>query len=103
MRKPVDLKALREEIRELVGSNALAMVEIAIEEVDKGHYLAMKYLFEMIGLFPESATAREQAPQEESLARTLLRRLQLPAVEAAADAGSASTSVETVVPSDPVK
>jgi hypothetical protein len=102
-RKPVDMKVLRDEIRELVGSNALAMVQTAMEEVDKGHYLAMKYLFEMIGLFPESAASSEEAPEGESLARTLLRRLQLPEVEAAPDAASSNTPVETVIPSDPVK
>jgi hypothetical protein len=47
-----------------------------MDEVDKGHYLAMKYLFEMIGLCP--ATIPEVALQEDSLASTLLRRLKLP-------------------------
>ena len=47
-----------------------------MEEVNKGHYLAMKYLFEMVGLCP--ATTPEEAPQEDSLAKTLLRRLGLP-------------------------
>ncbi len=52
------------------------MVEITISEVDKGHYAAMKYLFEMIGLYP--AAAQEETQGEDSLARTLLRRLGLP-------------------------
>ena len=52
------------------------MVEITISEVDKGHYAAMKYLFEMIGLYP--AAAQEEPQGEDSLARTLLRRLGLP-------------------------
>jgi len=52
------------------------MVEITISEVDKGHYAAMKYLFEMIGLYP--AAAQEEGQGEDSLARTLLRRLGLP-------------------------
>jgi hypothetical protein len=38
--------------------------------------MAMKYLFEMIGLYPGAAP--EEAPVEDSLARTLLRRLGLP-------------------------
>jgi len=76
-RKPIDMNALREQIRDVVAENALAMVETAIEEVDKGHYLAMKYLFEMIGLFPGTAVDTEESPQEESLAKTLLRRLRL--------------------------
>ncbi len=36
----------------------------------------MKYLFEMIGLYP--AAAQEERQSEDSLARTLLRRLGLP-------------------------
>ena len=65
-----------EQITNLVGNRAIEMVETTMEEVDKGHYLAMKYLFEMIGLCP--ATAPEGAIQEDSLAKTLLRRLTLP-------------------------
>lgn len=52
------------------------MVEDTIEEVGKGHYLGMKYLFEMIGLYP--ATAEDDSPIQDSLAATLLRRLGLP-------------------------
>jgi hypothetical protein len=74
--KQVDLDAIREQITNLVGNGAVEMVETTMEEVGKGRYLAMKYLFEMIGLCP--ATTAEEAPQEDSLARTLLRRLQLP-------------------------
>lgn len=74
--KQVDLGHIRERITNLVGNRAVKMVQTTIEEVDKGHYLAMKYLFEMIGLCP--ATAPEEAAQEDSLAKTLLLRLRLP-------------------------
>lgn len=47
-----------------------------MEEVTKGHYLGMKYLFEMIGLYP--ATAAEGTHSQDSLAAVLLRRLGLP-------------------------
>jgi hypothetical protein len=72
----IDLGVVREQITNLVGNRAVNMVENTIDEVDKGHYLAMKYLFEMVGLCP--ATTPEEALQEDSLARTLLRRLRLP-------------------------
>lgn len=75
-REPVDLAAVREQITRRVGNKAVGMVETTIREVEKGHYLAMKYLFEMIGLSP--ATTPEEAPQDDSLAKALLRRLQLP-------------------------
>ncbi len=74
--KRVDLVVIGEQITNLVGNRAIEMVEITMDEVDKGHYLAMKYLFEMIGLCP--ATAPEEAIQEDSLAKTLLRRLRFP-------------------------
>jgi len=50
--KRVDLRVVGEQITNLVGNRAIEMVEITMDEVDKGHYLAMKYLFEMIGLCP---------------------------------------------------
>ncbi len=74
--KQVDLGVVRGQITNLVGNGALKMVETTMEEVNKGHYLAMKYLFEMVGLCP--ATTPEEAQQDDSLARTLLRRLGLP-------------------------
>ena|ERR1700690_4231064 len=46
LRKPVDLEAVRQQISDLVGGQAVELVEITIAEADKGHYGAMKYLFE---------------------------------------------------------
>ena len=54
-RDPVDLAEIRQQITNLVGNGALGMVETTIEEVGKGHYLGMKYLFELIGLYPATA------------------------------------------------
>jgi hypothetical protein len=75
-RKAADLEAIRKQINELVGSEAVNLVESTIAEADKGHYVAMKYLFEMIGLYP--ATGPEVPAGEDSLAKTLLRRMGLP-------------------------
>jgi hypothetical protein len=74
--KQVDLAVVRGQITNLVGNSAVKMVTTTMNEAGKGHYLAMKYLFEMIGLCP--ATAPESLPPEDSLAQTLLRRLRLP-------------------------
>jgi hypothetical protein len=49
------------------------MVRGAIADVEKGHYLAMKYLFEMIGLYPPTAAVESGA--EDSLTKILLRNL----------------------------
>jgi len=75
-RKPVDLELVRKKITNLVGNEAVGLVQSAIDEADKGHYAAMKYLFEMIGLYPESGQEAE-SPDGDALARTLLRRLEL--------------------------
>jgi hypothetical protein len=72
---PVDLTEVRRQIRHLVEHRALGMVETTIEEVSKGHYLGMKYLFEMIGLYP--AEAADGSLPQESMATILLQRLGL--------------------------
>lgn len=71
-----DLAAIRRQIAGIVGNGAVKMVETTMAEVGKGHYLGMKYLFEMIGLYPSAAT--DDVSMQESLAATLLRRLGLP-------------------------
>jgi hypothetical protein len=72
----VDLDEVSTRIISLVGKHALTMVGRTIEEAENGHYLAMKCLFELIGLCP--ATAPQGAMQEDSLAKTLLQRLRFP-------------------------
>jgi hypothetical protein len=72
----VALAGLREQITNMVKDEAVAMVQTTIEEAGKGHYAAMKYLFEMIGLYP--ATAQTETLGKDSLAKTLLRRMGLP-------------------------
>jgi hypothetical protein len=74
--KAKDLVDIRRQIASLVADGAVGMVEITMEEVGKGHYLGMKYLFEMIGLYP--AVSTDDASVEDSLAAILLRRLGLP-------------------------
>ena len=94
--KHVDLGVVREKITNLVGNHALDMVKTTIDEVEKGHYLAMKYLFEMIGLCP--ATTPEETLQEDSLAKTLLRRLHLPEeANLCTESVSADAAVEALV------
>src|SRR5690348_3633909 len=69
-----ELSALRREITELVARNAVVMVQNAIDAVnDGGQYQAIKYLFEMIGLYPVLGTEDERP--ETSPAGTLLSHL----------------------------
>jgi len=74
--EPVDLPALRQQIRNLVGNQAVSMVVTTMEQVKQGHYQALKYLFEMIGLYP--ATTTQEEPTDDSLAKLLLSHLGLP-------------------------
>jgi len=72
-RETADLATLRQEITTLVYAEALQMVETTIEQVQNGHYQALKYLFEMIGLYP--VVGEEEASQGDRLAGILLRHL----------------------------
>jgi hypothetical protein len=68
------MAGLRRQITELVARNAVGMVQNAIDAVNEGgQYQALKYLFEIIGLFP--ASANEDDLEEQSLAAILLRHL----------------------------
>ncbi|HKW16221.1 MAG TPA: hypothetical protein VJO35_01810 [Terriglobales bacterium] len=86
-RPPLELAALRRKITELVAQNAVPMVQQAIDAVrEEGQYQAMKYLFEMIGLYP--ASADDESGAEDSVAQILLSRLGLPdAAESDASSG----------------
>jgi len=83
MQKPspaprADISALRRQITDLVAQNAVTMVQHAIDAVnEEGQYQAIKYLFEMVGLYP-AAEAGGETPVEDSLAKTLLHHLGLP-------------------------
>src|SRR5437763_7863671 len=75
-----DLSALRRRITELVARNAVSMVQQAIDAVrEEGQYQAIKYLFEMIGLYP--AVAQEDSESQDSLAQVLLEQLGLAPIQ----------------------
>jgi hypothetical protein len=71
-----ELSELRRKINDLVARNAVPMVQQAIDAVrEEGQYQAIKYLFEMIGLYP--AIAQEDSESQDSLAEVLLEQLGL--------------------------
>ncbi len=76
-RKVKSLATLREQITDKVTGHAAALVETTIAEADKGHFAAMKYLFEMIGLYPVPSEEEPEVMGESVLAKTLIRRLGL--------------------------
>jgi hypothetical protein len=68
------LPELRRKITALVAQNAVAMVQCAIDGVmEEGQYQAIKYLFEMVGIYP--ATAGDDDAPEDTLSKVLLRHL----------------------------
>jgi len=86
-----DLTRLRKTITELVAHNAVAMVQCAIDaDKEEGQYQAIKYLFEMIGLYP--ATAGSDDVKLDSLTETLLKRLGL---ESSLQAGEMTSGKDT--------
>jgi hypothetical protein len=84
--EPVDMGTLRAHLSDMVCAGAVGMVRETVARAEAGQYQAMKYLFEMVGLFP--ATAVAETPQEDSLAGMLLNRLGI-GDEKAAEGGSA--------------
>lgn len=71
--RPVDLGLVRQKIVNVVGHEAVDMVKASVEDAQrKGNTAAMKFLFEMVGLFPAPVQAQEEKP---GLAETLLERL----------------------------
>ena len=73
---PVDLAEVRKQVTNLVSNRALEVVHQILEQIGRGNYQAMKYLFEVVGLFP--AAAPEGTPAGDSLAHTLLNYLGIP-------------------------
>ncbi len=88
---PVDIPNVREQITRLVGNEALEMARSVVKLAGGGNYLAMKYLFEMAGLFP-AIVWTESAP-EESLSKILLRNLGIPEESSFQELGSSKTKV----------
>ena len=73
--RDVDLGAVRQKIVNMVGNNACDMVVTAMEEFEKtGSTSTLKYLFEMVGLFP-CATGEANGADDSALTRKLLQRL----------------------------
>lgn len=99
--QPVDLKVVLKQITNLVGNRAVEMVGTTIGEVEKGHYLAMKYLFEMVGLCPAINSTGEAEEEADSLAKILLERLNI--LEKSTEVTSEGIAGEARLESDTVK
>lgn len=76
--RSVDVEAIRQSIRRLVALAASDMVKASIEEAKKGHATSLKYLFEMVGLYPATLETEQAEKREMSLAEMFCRELGLP-------------------------
>jgi hypothetical protein len=62
----------------LVSGKALAIAKRATGDAERGDLSAMKYLFEMIGLFPVETDLESSTEDEAGLAKLVLERLDGP-------------------------
>ena len=69
---------VRNDIAILVEAEATNMVQAVIDEGKKGQLAPTKYLLEMAAIYPSTTDQNQVTTEEESLAKTLLRRLNLP-------------------------
>ena len=80
--KPLDLEAVRAMVANTVGGQALNITSALVEEAKKGELAPVKFLFEMIGLYPANAgpaNEEEEAAEEgKDFAKALFQRLALP-------------------------
>jgi len=100
---PVNLEELREKVRKVVAEKIDDMTNAAADEAAKGHVAQLKYLFEVIGLFPATEGEKTEPEYGNDLAKTLLDRFHFPASlpaeeeedeEIAVPAGAGNDSVE---------
>jgi hypothetical protein len=77
MAAPSNLAAIREQIANRVAARALELVDSAMDAAQGGQFVAMKYLFEGVGLFPVVQPTADNNPDRDVLARTLLHHLGL--------------------------
>jgi hypothetical protein len=73
----VDLAEVRKNISNIVGSNAASLATALVDAGKTGQLAPVKYLFEVSGLYPASEGSTSGLDQE-VLARTLMRGLNLP-------------------------
>ena len=84
---------VRQEVLEMVEDHAHKMTEAVIEQAEKGQLATVKYLFEVANILPPSNDGSEASKEEDSLAETLLERLNIPKVPVDRDGGEEAVAV----------
>ncbi len=76
---PIDPDQLREQMAQLVRTEAAKIVQGAIEKAKNGHYCLTKLLFSLAGLYP--APVKQDGTPDNSLAEIFFRELGIPLPE----------------------
>ena len=84
---------VRKDISKIVKKHANEMAGAVIGEGEKGQLATVKYLWEVAGIYPPLTDGSEATEHEESLAQTLLRRLNVPESPVVADQYDEDTMV----------
>jgi hypothetical protein len=105
---PVDLVEVREKVMRLIADKAEAMTTANADEAAKGHLQQLRFLFEVLGLYPPTALPEEEPAEGNDLARVLLNRFEFPFrgpadEERAEAAGEGEVAAPAVVGDDSVE
>jgi hypothetical protein len=76
--KELNPAEVRKDIAHMVKSSATGMAEAVIGEGMKGQLATVKYLFEVASIYPPSTDGMFGTAEEDSLAKTLLQRMNVP-------------------------
>lgn len=98
-KKTLDPAEVRKAIAQMVDWEAAVMVKAVIDEGKKGQLATVKYLLEMAEIYPASTDGSLGSADEDSLAKTLLHRLNLPEEPIVRDEGDEPESAEKAVAS----
>lgn len=93
-KKTLDPAEVRKDIAQMVDWEAAVMVQAVIDEGKKGQLATVKYLLEMAEIYPASTDGSQASAEEDSLAKTLLHRLNLPEEPIARDEDDESEGAE---------
>src|SRR6266487_6517610 len=77
-KKELNPEEVRKEISELVKSHEGKMAVAVVGEGEKGQLATVKYLWEMAEIYPPPPAGSQATTDEDSLAKTLLDRLNIP-------------------------
>jgi hypothetical protein len=96
-RQELNPAKMRNELADMVGLAAVIMTQAVIDEGKKGQLATVKYLLEMAQIYPLSTDGSHATENEDSLARTLLNRLDIPDEPIARDEEDAPKAATSVV------